>query len=308
MKTQLLSVWTAAACLVFAPGPALAANDCALGERYMQIAKDRAAAYENDEAMGYLEQSISACPTYAAYRELARLAVQSPAEADTRRAVSAFVGAHSLAPDSTSRAEVLYEYSKLLSREGDPQNAYPMIMEAQALEPDDPEIAQLAATIQRQIEQPTEEVIMRGLSDSLYQPLNLSASMATSRMPATAPSPPPETQGPSVNIPINFETGTAVVDTRTRSNVRVLARALSDPQLSGKRFLFIGHADERGEEDHNMRLSERRAEAIYQSIVLMEPSLEGRIDVMGRGEYSPIDSRSSAEAWRANRRLQVVLR
>ena len=308
MRTRLIGLWAAIAHIAFALTLANAANDCVLGERYKQLANDRIAAYENEEAMAYLEQSISACPTYEAYRELANLATQSPAEEDKRRAIAAFVGAHSLAPDDAARADVLFEYSKLLKREGDPQNAYPLIMEARALKPGDQEIARLAANIQHEVEQPTEEVIMRGLSDSLYQPLTVSGSAAAASTAVAAATPPPAMQGPSVNIPINFESGTAVVDARTRSNVRILARALTGPELAGKRFLFVGHADERGEADNNMALSKRRAETIHQSVILMEPSLEGRIDVIGRGEYDPIDPRSNEEAWRVNRRLQVILK
>jgi outer membrane protein OmpA-like peptidoglycan-associated protein len=45
-----------------------------------------------------------------------------------------------------------------------------------------------------------------------------------------------------------------------------------------------------------------------QAVVLLQPSLHGRIDVVGRGSSEPIDPGHDEEAYRANRRLQVLLK
>jgi phosphate transport system substrate-binding protein len=111
-----------------------------------------------------------------------------------------------------------------------------------------------------------------------------------------------------VSIPINFELGTTMVDSPTRSNISVLAAALADPGYSKQHFIFVGHADVRGIEPNNIVLSKRRAEAISQAVVLLQPSLEGRIEVTGRGSSEPIDPGNDERAYRANRRLQVLLK
>lgn len=298
--------------LLFAgSGAALAQPDCALGQRYFALAQDRLAAFASDEAAEYLRQSIKACPTHEAYQQLGEVLAQSPERADQQQAVEAFVAAHELATSDEARARALYRYAQLLAREGDPQNAYPLIKDAQALQPDDPAIATLASNIQSQVEKPTQAQIVRGLKDSLYRPLRVaSLTMAASAATATmAKRPPPaRTTGPSVNIPINFVTGSTRVDDQTRPNVIELARALSDPGLQGQNFLFVGHADVRGDADRNLDLSRQRAEAIQQAVVLLEPSLDGRIEATGRGSNEPIDYGHDEQAHRANRRLQVLLK
>jgi outer membrane protein OmpA-like peptidoglycan-associated protein len=120
--------------------------------------------------------------------------------------------------------------------------------------------------------------------------------------------PPPATNGPSANIPINFDMGTTLVDAETRANVVVLAHALADVAHPEQHFLFVGHADIRGTEANNVLLSKRRAEAIYQSVILLEPTLQDRIEVTGRGASEPIDTGHNERAYRSNRRLQVLLK
>jgi len=54
-------------------------------------------------------------------------------------------------------------------------------------------------------------------------------------------------------------------------------------------------------------LSRRRGEAIYQTVVAMEPALSGRIRVEGRGSSEPVNPGHDEHAYQANRRLQVLL-
>jgi hypothetical protein len=106
---------------------------------------------------------------------------------------------------------------------------------------------------------------------------------------------------------INFETGSTQVDERTQARIATLAQFLADPKRKDKKYKFIGHTDTGGIEMSNVPLSTRRAEAVYQSVVLLEPSLEDRIQVYGNGSTEPIDLGNTEEAHRRNRRLQVLL-
>jgi peptidoglycan-associated lipoprotein len=99
-----------------------------------------------------------------------------------------------------------------------------------------------------------------------------------------------------------------MVDERTRANIAILAGALSDPANAQQHFIFVGHADVRGVEPNNLALSKRRAEALTQAVVLLQPSLQGRIEAVGRGSSEPIDQGHDENAYRANRRLQVLLK
>jgi outer membrane protein OmpA-like peptidoglycan-associated protein len=287
------------------------AEDCELGQRYLSLAKDRIAAYANDEALTLLGQSVEACPTYDAYEQLGELAAQSPQREDKTKAVGAFVSAHALAATPQTSAWSLYQYAALLNREGDPQNAYPLIKQARALDSSNADIAALSSTVEAEVQHPTQEHILRALHYSLYQPLTPARAAAMTPVGGGVRIPEPvaaAAAGPSVNIPINFNSGSIVVDPRTQPNVELLAHSLADPSLAGRQFTFVGHSDARGSDQFNVNLSQQRAQAISQLVTNLEPSLKGHIAVEGRGAREPIDSGKDENALRANRRLQVLIK
>ena len=290
--------------------------DCQAGERYLVAARDKSAASDFNEAADLAQSSIEACPSYAGYELLGEARAQSLSRPDHVRAVDAFVSAHELASSDAERAHTLYQYARLLNLDGDPQNAYPLIKDARALDPNDADIAALAGKIEQRINNPTKEQIVRGLWDSMYKPLRVAslkpvhstAQSSAASAPASAPASVPTSNAASVSIPINFQLGTTLVDDRTRANIAVLAEALADPAYAQQHFTFVGHADVRGVEPNNIVLSKRRAETMVQAVVLLQPSLQGRIDVIGRGSSEPIDPGHDEDAYRANRRLQVLLK
>ncbi len=68
-----------------------------------------------------------------------------------------------------------------------------------------------------------------------------------------------------------------------------------------KRYEIQGHTDERGENDYNMELGRRRAEAIRN--ILMAYGIDGdRLETKSYGEEKPLDPGHDEKAWAANRR------
>ncbi len=289
---------------------ALAATqpDCASGERYLAAAHEKASASEFSDAADLAQRAVEACPSYEGYESLGEAQAQSLNRADHAHAVDAFVSAHELASTDPERARTLYEYARLLNLDGDPQNAYPLIKDARALEPDNADITALSGKIEQRINNPTKEQIVRGLWDSMYKPLRVASAKPQHPASGASQVEAVHNDAPSVNIPINFEVGTTTVDERTRANIAILAGALSDPANAQQHFIFVGHADVRGVEPNNVTLSKRRAEALSQAVVLLQPSLQGRIEAIGRGSSEPIDQGHDENAYRANRRLQVLLK
>ena len=70
--------------------------------------------------------------------------------------------------------------------------------------------------------------------------------------------------------------------------------------------LIEGHADKLGDENHNQRLSEKRAMAVGKFLVKHDVTLR-RLLVMGHGSNKPIDTNSSDEGRAQNRRVELVL-
>jgi tetratricopeptide (TPR) repeat protein len=157
----------------------VAQTDCALAERYYGLAKERLAAYDESEAALYLERAGIACPRHAFLQELGELRTASVNENDRRLAVDAFIESHSLASSDQERARALWKYAALLNQEGDPQNADGLVREARRLDPGNAEIAALALSVEQQVANPTRQQLVRGLADSLYKPLMMSAATSS---------------------------------------------------------------------------------------------------------------------------------
>ena len=67
---------------------------------------------------------------------------------------------------------------------------------------------------------------------------------------------------------------------------------------------LVGYTDSMGSEAYNQKLSERRAQAVYQYLV--SRGINGSIiDVMGRGELDPVASNETEEGRALNRRVDI---
>jgi peptidoglycan-associated lipoprotein len=67
-----------------------------------------------------------------------------------------------------------------------------------------------------------------------------------------------------------------------------------------------GYADERGSEEYNIALGNRRAEAVRQYLVGFGLP-ESRFTIVSYGEEKPLDPGHNEDAWAMNRRAQFVI-
>lgn len=74
---------------------------------------------------------------------------------------------------------------------------------------------------------------------------------------------------------------------------------------SGATVTISGHCDERGSDEYNLALGERRAFAARDYLVSMGISPQ-RINTISYGEEKPFDMASSEEAWAKNRRAEFT--
>mgnify|MGYP000008492543 FL=1 len=75
----------------------------------------------------------------------------------------------------------------------------------------------------------------------------------------------------------------------------------------GLRVRLEGHADERGTREYNLALGERRANAV-RAYLLAQGASRSQIEVVSYGEEKPADGGHDEDAWRQNRRVEVVYR
>ena len=72
------------------------------------------------------------------------------------------------------------------------------------------------------------------------------------------------------------------------------------------KILIEGHCDERGTEEYNLALGEKRAKSTMDYLVSLGISPE-RIRIISYGKSQPLDPRSTEEAWAKNRRAQFLI-
>lgn len=75
----------------------------------------------------------------------------------------------------------------------------------------------------------------------------------------------------------------------------------------GAEILVEGHTDARGDEAANRALSQQRAIAVRDHLLLHLPITADRIAAVGRGETRPVASNDTEEGRARNRRIEVVL-
>ena len=64
-----------------------------------------------------------------------------------------------------------------------------------------------------------------------------------------------------------------------------------------------GHCDERGTEEYNLALGDRRARAVRDYMISLGVP-RSKLRIVSKGELEPIDSGSSENAWAKNRRAE----
>lgn len=298
---------------VFFCGCALAAEperDCSLGDRYYELSNKAKTEFKQRDAYDFLERAVEACPQYRYWQELGQLAADFGEAELNERAAVAYVNAYELAKTPEEQARSIGRYAELLFHTGDPQKALTYIHEAKNLDPVTGWITQLAKEIADRTSQVTAEDIKRGLGGLAFKPLmlkNTNRSQVTE--PGSLESGSAERSGKrAINIPLNFDFNSTRLDKQTRKNITILAQVFLDQRYAEQEFLLVGHADERGDASSNMLLSVRRADAVYQEIIELQPMLKGRIKTMGKGEEEPLSRGNSEVDHRSNRRLEVILK
>jgi len=104
---------------------------------------------------------------------------------------------------------------------------------------------------------------------------------------------------------IYFETDSAVIQQRSYPIIDAVAATLNgNPQIT--LVEIQGHADERGDDNYNIRLTRDRAASVVEAVVQRGVARE-RLRSGGYGERCPVDPRSNAEAWERNRRVEFKI-
>ena len=76
-----------------------------------------------------------------------------------------------------------------------------------------------------------------------------------------------------------------------------------DPEL---RLSIEGHTDSDGSDDHNLELSQKRANSVRDYLISTYSISPDRLEAKGWGESKPIDTNDTPEGKANNRRVELV--
>jgi outer membrane protein OmpA-like peptidoglycan-associated protein len=106
--------------------------------------------------------------------------------------------------------------------------------------------------------------------------------------------------------PIHFETARATIKPESFPILDAVTASLKgNPEI--KLIEIQGHADERGDDDYNLRLTEDRSQAVKQYLIDHGVEAE-RLTARGYGELKPVCRQHHEECWSKNRRVEFVIR
>ncbi len=128
--------------------------------------------------------------------------------------------------------------------------------------------------------------------------------------PAPPPAPPPAPAPPAINWAavlqeaiIHFDFDKSDLKPESQASLQKLAPLLrANPSV---RIQIAGNCDERGTEEYNLHLGERRANAAKKYLVDLGVNTV-QVDTISYGFEKPVDSAHNEQAWALNRRDDFV--
>ena len=148
---------------------------------------------------------------------------------------------------------------------------------------------------------------IKPLARALFIPGMLFLGACCHQQPAVVPPPPPPPPSPVVIIPglgdVFYDFDKSELRTDAVEQLKTNANWLK--AKSGKKVVIEGHCDERGTNEYNLALGERRANSARDYIVKLgvDPA---RLKTVSFGEEKPFAEGHNEEAWAQNRRAHFV--
>ena len=116
--------------------------------------------------------------------------------------------------------------------------------------------------------------------------------------------PAPKPGAGKASLLITFGTDSSELTSESQAALDTVGRALQSDALAGFSFKVEGHADARGDADHNLKLSQARAEAVANYLVAHGGLLPERLTPIGKGSSEPMN-KTKVDA-PENRRVTIV--
>ena len=103
---------------------------------------------------------------------------------------------------------------------------------------------------------------------------------------------------------IYFETGKSELKPESAQAIAEVAKLLKED--AGLKLYVVGHTDNAGALEGNMKLSQDRAQSVVQALVRTHGLEAARLKAYGDGPYAPVASNDSEDGRAKNRRVELV--
>lgn len=151
--------------------------------------------------------------------------------------------------------------------------------------------------------QVTEDALVDALE--IAPPADAASGATRSIRPSLRPGAAAKPPGPGkASLLITFATGSADLSPETVQVLEKVAKALQSDRLAGFAFRVEGHADPRGGEDLNQKLSAERAQAVVSYLTSKLGVLPERLTSVGKGASEPLNAQKPDAP--ENRRVTIV--
>jgi outer membrane protein OmpA-like peptidoglycan-associated protein len=111
---------------------------------------------------------------------------------------------------------------------------------------------------------------------------------------------------PSVNLTVQFATGSSELTPAAVRTLNELGKALSSPALANYHFRIEGHTDTVGQHDRNVALSQQRAGKVAEYLSSKFGVSASRLEAVGRGPDALLVPTPDQTPEPRNRRVQVI--
>ncbi len=113
-----------------------------------------------------------------------------------------------------------------------------------------------------------------------------------------------QTKGRTSIYSINFDFNKADIKPESEPAIREIARLLQESRFL--KLYVVGHTDNIGDIDYNLRLSKARADAVVRELVTKYGISPDRLKAYGVGSLAPIAPNKTEEGRTMNRRVELV--
>jgi len=262
------------------------AEDCNKGEQFYLKGLEAGKNQTWDKAEKFLEQSTATCNRFNNWYLLGQVKQELKKYND---AAIAFEDAKRYATGDDEKAIAIARYAEVQSSTGLINEPLTLLRVAQKMHSKAPQwITDLTRQLdEKRVKQPlTVAEVTRALNNRSIKLFNLNTK-------------------PSLDVSIHFKFDSTEVIEASSESVDVLATALMDDTLKGKKVTIIGHTDEQGTDEYNKGLSRKRAESIAKAIAKKYPQLSDQITVRGAGENEPLYTGKTDWDYQMNRRIEI---